>query len=408
MWLRIVLAGTFSVAAILLTISVSAAELLARANPALALRMAPFSASAIAAAAELRLGSGTGRSGLEDAIAVARDALRRDPTVRSAWRTLGVAAAAEGRASEATQMFLFANRLSRRDLPTQLWLIEDNVRRNDVDGALVHYDYALRTSRTAADLLLPVLVNATSTEVIIDPLSDLLAADPPWAPSFFFVLGQTARSGEGAADIIAAVREKGYSEPIPNAWGLPGRLVQQGDYASASRLYESLQEGDTRISAREDQFAKSPKLVPFDWDLQASNDVRAEPQLLDSSDTSAALYVYAANGTFSRAARKLVLLRPGRYRLLSNLRVDQEPFPDRLEWTISCAGAASSLVTQSIELSRPGRTTHSQAFVVPSGNCEAQWLDLSIRGSDGPQPAELWVEDVEVEGATGPAQPPQL
>ena len=60
-----------------------------------------------------------------------------------AWRTLAIISTRPG---QGEALFHFASSLSRRDVPTQLWLIEDAVRKNDIPGALSHYDAALRSS----------------------------------------------------------------------------------------------------------------------------------------------------------------------------------------------------------------------------------------------------------------------
>ena len=87
-------------------------------------------------------------------------ALRQDPTAVRAAITLGLSAQLGGEINGARRLFAYAQALSRRELQTQLWAIEDAVSRDDITGALRQYDIALRTSRKAPDLLFPVLASA--------------------------------------------------------------------------------------------------------------------------------------------------------------------------------------------------------------------------------------------------------
>ncbi|MFV3464693.1 hypothetical protein ACNJFH_21305, partial [Mycobacterium tuberculosis] len=87
---------------------------------------------------------------------LAQAALQRDPMSVRAVSTLAFLAAEKGNAVQAARLLAYSERLSRRDLPTQLALIETKVQANDVVGALVHYDRALRTSKTSEAILVPV------------------------------------------------------------------------------------------------------------------------------------------------------------------------------------------------------------------------------------------------------------
>src|SRR5688572_19979749 len=117
---RILIGGALGVAAIMLTLSVSAAALLRNALPEVALRWSPHDARAAARSAEIMMTTRVGPA--ERAQALARSALQRDPTIASAWRTLGLVAAASGKSEEATRLVLLAQDVSRRDLATQIWL----------------------------------------------------------------------------------------------------------------------------------------------------------------------------------------------------------------------------------------------------------------------------------------------
>ena len=149
----------------------------------------PFDARAKVKSAEMLLArTRASPPAVARARTLALAALRRDPTMAPAWRLLALAASMQGREREAARLFHFAERLSRRDLPTQLWLIEESVSRNDIPGALRHYDIALRTSLASPELLFPVLTRASGDNNVVGPLGTLLASDPPWRETFLWQL----------------------------------------------------------------------------------------------------------------------------------------------------------------------------------------------------------------------------
>src|SRR3546814_1290750 len=67
---------------------------------------------------------------------------------------------ARGDQAKGERLLAYSQKLSRRDLRTQLMAIELAVAQGDISGALRHYDIALRTKKNAPELLFPVLTSA--------------------------------------------------------------------------------------------------------------------------------------------------------------------------------------------------------------------------------------------------------
>ena len=72
------------------------------------------------------------------AVAAAHEALRHDPTAVEAVATLGLDAMLRGDEPKADRLLAYSQRMSRRDLRTQLTAIELAVARDDIAGALYH------------------------------------------------------------------------------------------------------------------------------------------------------------------------------------------------------------------------------------------------------------------------------
>ena len=126
-------------------------------------------------------------------VRLAQAALRQDPTAVSAVATLGLQTGLRGDVVHTRRLFDYAQRLSRRDIRTQLWAIEDAVARDDIPAALHHYDIALRTIPMASDLLFPILAGALDQSAIRTNIVLTLRQQPTpqWGPKFISFLSAT-------------------------------------------------------------------------------------------------------------------------------------------------------------------------------------------------------------------------
>jgi tetratricopeptide (TPR) repeat protein len=397
--LRALLVLVFAASAIWLTVAVGAASLLRFSQPDIALRFLPVDARARTAAAEVMLSE---PSRMAEAKALALGALRRDPTVVAAWRTLGIVAAASGRNAEAAAHFRTAERMSRRDSATQLWLIEERVRNDDVVGALRHYDIALRSSTSVQAVLIPVLLSATAEPALTEPLGDILAREPDWSAAYYRPLLRPPANGAGATALVEQIRLRNPEADLRELQALPTLLAEKGAYGEAVRAYRVLaRPGPTERILRNGGFERTNLFPLLEWDLASTSNLRAEPGPVDGAIGVAALRIYAEFGASGVVARQLLMLEPGRYRLRSVRGSEAERIPDRLVWRVACAGADGIVLLEQDVLPRePGRRTVQAAFHV-SGDCPAQWLSLEAAAVDAPGGAEAWVDSVTVEPLSG-------
>lgn len=396
-WRRALLVVPVAAAAIWLSVTVTGAALLRRAAPDTALRVAPYDAQSLAAQAVVTIGGDNRAATRERAAAWAKAALQRDPTVVAAWRSLAIIAAVEGRDDQATALMDFASRLSRRDLPTQLWLIEDEVRRNDVIGALQHYDMVLRTSESGRDLLLPTLVASISHDELVEPVAALLGTEPPWLPNFFAVFGGRAPADENSGKLLELLRAGGYRGEVPYSDLLPARLVTLGEYRTAARVHQALLAGQVNPKSADDQFGRTPRLAPFDWDMVSSGEIRSEPQLRDGAQGNPSLYVYGDPGNSGIAARKLFVLAPGSYRLVTDVFAEASSAPERLGWTVQCAGSSQTVAQIDVTPKKAGgRQSYDVPIEVPASGCTAQWVQIDMFAADRADWSEAWIDRFEI------------
>ena len=394
---RLIAAILFSVAAGWLTIAVSAANTFRDVRPDLALDMQPLDSRARAALAErLAARIGSDPAARRQVERLAHAALKRDPTVVPAWRMLAFNAGLKGHPEQSRLLFLLAQRLSRRDLPTQLWLIEDRVAQNDIAGALRHYDIALRTSRTSADLLLPVLVSATAEPAVIGPLAEHLRRDPVWRRPFLARLAEQAPAPDNAVRLVERVAIGRGAPPDADVLiPLVNRFAEGGHLDAALRLYRLLggREGTIATPIRNGGFERPNSLPPFEWELAEGFDYNATQETIPNAGQGAVLNIRARSGQGGPVARQLLVLAPGSYRIHILAGPVEGTARARLYWSVICAGEGRAQLLSTELRPAPSAAT----FRVPGTSCDGQWLEIGIRADFGPEGVGAWLDSVRVE-----------
>jgi hypothetical protein len=307
----------------------------------------------------------------------ARLALRQDPTVIDAVVTLGLQAQLRGDLPSARRLFAYAELLSRRDLKTQLWAIEDTVARGDVPQALHHYDIALRTSMKAPELLFPVLADAIADPVIRTNLISILAAKPIWGTGFVVYIVSKGQDPRLTAALFTGLHRAGVSLPQDVTAALINNLVAIDEVDDAWRFYATIRSGAKRSRSRDPHFSvamTTPAL--FDW--TPINDAGISTSIQPS-----------ANGIFDFAVSPSVggpmltqmqALPSGLYYLRGRSVGLDQPERSLPYWLLACHNGR--------ELGRVTVTRSAQAggnfqgqVRVPS-DCSAQTLSLIARPSD--------------------------
>ncbi len=369
--LRLSLSRSFAVVvvacvAIWLTLSVGVSSIARYRNSGLALAWAPFDARALGDSSAQALQPAMSPDNVAEARALAQRALRRDPTVIPAVTTLGVIAQGEGNTERAEKLFTYAAGLSRRNLATNLWMIEHHVEKDDIAGALQYFDMALRTSREAQSILFPILMGAMEDPRLIKPIADILAPAPKWRQPFMY---QMIREGKFNANMARLVMMIGNQDEVP--WSLK-RLVGEKEYALAWAVYSNAT-GIRVKGLRDGRFAREALFAPFDWNLASSGDGSA--YRLDGPMGGLAFEV-EGTGRLDLATQ-LVALSPGAYRIRTLRGPTQGALADLPAWTISCAGNETPVVIDSVDMApKPDQSEATGAFTIPGQGCDWQWLRL--------------------------------
>lgn len=345
----------------------SLAMALSGSEPALAARIAPANARAAAAAAAA-IGGDPRRPEIR---ALVRTALARDLTVFAGIELRGADLAASGRQADAARLFALSDGLSRRSLPTRLWLIQTSVDRGDVAGALANFDIALRTSTEAPTILYPVLAKASADPRLTVPIARLLDRPSDWRLMYFEWALANDPDLHSLAEVTMHMRDTRLVRDNRIDQRLIESLVTATDFAQASRVRRRFDPRPPALIA-DPRFADPSAQYPFGWGLGSDSAMGAERSL---GTNGPVLSYRAAAPRSGQVAAQLLTLSPGAYTLATKTAVAPTGKPP--VWSIACGEDGGPRLA---ELEQPsaafGQAT--TAFVVPAG-CQAQWLTLNIR-----------------------------
>ncbi|WP_267350618.1 hypothetical protein [Sphingomonas sp. GM_Shp_2] len=355
-------------------ISHSLANALRSSSPERAYQLAPGDGQIAAAFASNLSGPEATRQDRARADALARAALRRDPVTVPALSTLGLNAQIRGDTAAARRAFAYAQKLTRRDLRTQLWAIEDAVARGNIPEALKQYDLALRTAREAPDLLFPVLASAIEEPSVRRELVRMLARQPPWGGDFVIHAAAVSPDPQATVALLNGMRDAGISVPASASARVVDALLTRGDAEAAWRYYTSLYPGIERRKSRDPRFtARRVAPARFDWIPVDDPNLTAT---LEPSDAGGRFDFAASPGKGGAVLRQTQVLLPGDYVIEGVASVEQADTPPPY-WVLSCASGS--------ELGRldvaPTGKRFAGSIRVPSG-CPIQVLALVVRPSE--------------------------
>lgn len=343
-------------------------------DPAMAYRLVPYDGRITAAYASSLSGADATMQDRLRADELAKRALRQDRTAVSAAATLGVNADIRGDRVAARRYFTYAQALSRRDLRTQLWMIEDAVARGDVPATLRQYDISLRVFPYLEKMLYPVLVSAVGDSTIRKALARTLAGKPSWGESFINFVAVDNPKPQSTAELFVDLRRLGGVIPQSAQASVINALINKGAVGAAWSYYLMSEGSINRYRSRDPRFTadKEPPSF-FDWLPLGTGGLSTVIQD-DIFDFSAPASVGGP------MLQQLQLLPAGRYRLSGHsIGIDQERSGNPY-WTLKCQDGRE-LGRIEVPNSTYAQGVFAGTFMVPA-NCSAQSLLLTARPSD--------------------------
>lgn len=356
-------------------VTFSVAQVAAKRDPGLAYRLAAYDGRIKAAYATSRAGPDATAKDRFWADALAKRALQQEPTAVAAAATLGINADSRGDKVAARRYFTYAQKLSRRDIRTQLFMIEDAVERNDIPGAVHQYDIALRVKPPLGGMLYPVLVSASEDPAIRRELVKTLLGKPLWGEGFIYFAAKHGTNPRATAALFRDLRHAGVEIPEVARSNAINALIAGGQTNEAWSYYTTFSPGADRRRSRDPRFAASLEAPSqFDW-----------TPIDDGSGLTASIQ----DGMFDFAApasvggpmlQQLQLLPPGTYRLSGHSIGIEQAAGALPYWTLRCQNGRD-LGQVEVPNSSVANGNFTGTFSVPA-NCPVQTLMLTARASD--------------------------
>ncbi|MBF9152148.1 hypothetical protein [Novosphingobium jiangmenense] len=286
-----------------------------------------------------------------------------DPTNPIPVRQAADALLAQGRIGQGEALYGLASRLSRRDLVTNVHMLEQAARAGDAEAALTFYDAALRTTPAAGPILMPSLARGFGREELIPALAGLMSKDPPWIFQFIDWMRQNQPQEVGLSRVLIAAPGSRASQNAGIRGVVEASLVHEGRIGEAARLHAAFNRQWKRNGA-DLTFISATSPSPFEWQVMDNNtDTQGFGAEIDSAKLK-----YWLHGSGGLVAQKLLVLSAGNYRLTA----EQDAAEARITAILRCF--ADKRVIGMLEL-----TESRQGFelIIPE-TCNAQWLDIQI------------------------------
>lgn len=348
-------------------------------SPQNALAFVPKEGIALATQADLALVNGVKASPLvmqRDA----RAALRNMPLNSKAVRLLAISMGLQGKDPLADRLLDQAANLTRRDLLTQVLLIEAAIRRDDLHDALKHFDIALRSSANAPQILFPRLSNGIANPEGRAALKPYIRAKSSWPLEFLYYAKDNRDDLAPLVDLVIetggvadAVKQRAFDAALLEA------LFQKQNYADLKRLFGRIPGAKLELltSAALNTADVSRRFGPAAW--QPLDDAESGASPSGGKGAPAALSIYANSGTTGPVAQKLLFLTPGRYRFAFRVASIDRGEGGSIGWQMHCLEPAASQPFWRMESLYRSTTS----FVDVDATCRVQRLQIWASGGSG-------------------------
>ncbi|MEE4206482.1 MAG: hypothetical protein V2I39_09320 [Erythrobacter sp.] len=355
--------------------------------PDLALALDGDDPVALVRDAQLRINAGdTAALGRAGVLGVVQESVRELPINGPAFRLYGLTSAASADLPGVRRQMALSDRMERRDVGAQLWMIEDAVERNDIAAALGHYDKALRIRESSRALLFPVLTEAMASPYVRARFVPYMQDPPPWLEGF---LRYAVSNSEDPVAIAALAREAGGFPEGPafatRDTELLRQLVAADEYEAAIAHYRRIPGADPEVltSLALTESGTAGDRAPVSWQPFELNGI--EPYVLAARDGDGVeIEAELQAGYKGPFARKLLALAPGSYMLEAAMRAEDFNRDDQVRWTIACAGSARGDALMRTETAMAEEFVVAAPLTVPA-DCPVQTvtIDADSRVSSG-------------------------
>ncbi|MGI9360319.1 MAG: hypothetical protein ACR2O7_01900 [Parasphingorhabdus sp.] len=315
---------------------------------------------------------------------LAKQAFLAEPMTPEAVAVLALSGAGQNK----RELMGDALSLTRRQPLITAWMIADSGAQKDISALLNHYDSMLRTNRSAASAIIPVMAEALADENFIAPYTSLLGKQPPWASQFWgAVVGKPEALGN-AARLREALYKPGEDDTIYRDAGLIRSLVNNQQFETAEALYRLLTgQKETGSLVKNGSFDKEPEFYPIEWQLFSTGEYGA-------AVTGGKLQLSAIQNSGGVFARQLVKLPAEVVKL--NIK-PSVPISDNAHMIVSlkCAQVITN-PPQTIRIPLEREIEDLQINNSTSG-CSFYWFDINGRASENGEGFDIALDSITIQ-----------
>lgn len=366
--LLLIVAGALAAGVV---VAFGVATMVASRDPALSLAILPGNPRAAdvvltSMAAQGQIGSGHPAFGK-----LARQVFRIDGSDPVAIRSLALDEQAMGHDDRADALYRHAYRLSRRDYPTNVYMLAMEARQGQIARSLETYDITLRSAPSPA-LLFATLARGVDRTGLHPYLVDLAQRNPPWFGEFIDWFVAQHRAPKGLAAVLLGARQSASVADPDRRRRLLAWMVRHQDYDDAYAFYRGfsrLRPGQPAWSLAFDSAGGYP---PFDWAIADGSGPedgfggKIGPSGLD----------YWSQGGGGLIAQKLVLLPQGQYTIVGHL-ASVSAATASPDVSVVCASDGSTLLRLALTVGA------AQGRFQSLPNCRAYWINLNLTRHSG-------------------------
>ncbi|MGO8831542.1 MAG: hypothetical protein ACLQE9_01830 [Roseiarcus sp.] len=375
---RLIFAALLALLAVKI-VRLSAGDLLRSSNPELSILFDPGqSAARLMLSRRPYLEEG---SRLDEAKDGAQEALGDNPLSPAALTSLGRAFQGMDDDGRATDLMRWASRVDLRNLESEIWLLDQDIRDGDVATALERVDALFRgqTPQTLDPLTLALAPALTSEPYRLGFVA-LLRSNPQWRS---FVLGRLSAKSTDLRGLSALFANLQDGENPPTTAELQAFLARLADEGTLDQAYlawtKSLSPDRLRklgylYNAR---FQYALTNLPFDWVFAPA------PQALINVDTESGRRIlnvdfFGGRVQFENVSH-LLSLAPGNYRFSGQERSENLQNERGLWWRLFCVGkSADTLAATDLMIGDNPWREFGIDFEIPKENCAYQKLVLEL------------------------------
>lgn len=382
--IRIALAGLVTIGLAASAAMFSASYAFEPRNPQLALTLDGDNPEAIVGRIEAAIADPGTDVATDEVLEAARASIATLPLNASAFRLFAGSSNSRESIAQFEAQVAMSDRLSRRDLGTQLFLIEAAVERRDIRAALRHYDIAMRIRDSSRGLLIPVLASAIKSPEIRAELAPYIRDRAPWAGD---LIRQAINTTADPRNVVRLLDEAGGMPEgtFYNALHaqLLNRLVNDGAIEAANAYYRSIGNvpRDALGSFAMTRASTNGQYAPVMWQLFEIAGI--DSMIFAGEGDEYELVSELDPGFTGSIARRTAALAPGSYRLTTPVRAEDVEAGSAMRWQLNCiAGERQEPVAdQSIDITSEQSVVVD--FTIPA-RCKAQML--TIQGRIGFEP----------------------